>query len=54
MTAAACAARIVDAMAHRRREVLIPGSARALQALRLIAPGVVDRFIARAFAGRRH
>jgi len=53
MTAAACAARIVDAMARRRREVLIPGSARALQALRLIAPGVVDRFIARAFAGRR-
>jgi short-subunit dehydrogenase len=52
LTAEGCAARIVEAMERRRRELLLPASAKALQAARLVAPGLVDRLVARRIEGR--
>lgn len=48
MSVEACAARIVRAMAHREREVVMTAKARLGLWLKLVAPGVVDGIAARA------
>ena len=48
MSAEACAARIVEAMLRREREVVMTARGKMGLWLRLVAPGLVDRIAARA------
>ncbi len=43
-----CARKIVRAIERRRRELVMTAAARAGQWAKLIAPGLIDRFVARA------
>lgn len=48
MSADECARRILDAARNRRREVVMTARGKAGRWMRLIAPGLVDRIVARA------
>jgi NAD(P)-dependent dehydrogenase (short-subunit alcohol dehydrogenase family) len=48
MSLESCVEQILDAMAHRRREVVMTAQAKVGMVVKLVAPGIVDRIAARA------
>jgi hypothetical protein len=48
MTVEECARQIIDAMAKRKRELIMTAQGKVGQWVKLIAPGLVDRMALRA------